>query len=120
MTSETRRVLVACKDLALLWLVLILLVGATLAAAFLVVAPSLKTTINLAIAGVQVLIIAIAFMNLHTSTALLRLTAAAAIYWLVIMFVLTFNDYQSRPASSPCHEPAFTAQSDAQCETPVR
>jgi cytochrome c oxidase subunit IV len=120
MTSETRRVLVACKNLALLWLLLVLLVGATFAAAFLIVAPSLKTAINLAIAGIQVLIIAIVFMNLRTSTPLLRITAAAAIYWLVIMFTLTFNDYQSRPASSPCHEPAFTVQSPAQCEVQTR
>jgi cytochrome c oxidase subunit IV len=120
MTSEARQVLIACKSLALLWLVLMLLIGATLAAAFLIATPSFKTAINLAIAAIQVLIIAIIFMNLRTSPALLRITAAATVYWLVIMFTLTFNDYQSRPASSPCQEPAFTARTADKCATGVR
>jgi cytochrome c oxidase subunit 4 len=103
-----------------LWIALLLLVALTLWVAFLSIDASIKTAINLAIAGIQVVIISVFFMNLRASSALLRLTAAAAVYWLVIMFVLTFNDYQSRPASSPCVAPAFQAGNSGQCETQVR
>ncbi|HEV7223042.1 MAG TPA: cytochrome C oxidase subunit IV family protein [Pirellulales bacterium] len=36
------------------------------------------------------------FMNLRYSTPLSRLTAFAALFWLAIMFVLTFADYLTR------------------------
>ena len=56
----------------------------------------------------------------RTSPALLRFCAVAGVYWLAIMFVLTFNDYESRPLSSPCNEPAFSSANAGQCATRVR
>lgn len=52
--------------------------------------------------------------------ALTHPTAAAGLYWLAIMFALTFNDYASRPSSSPCDQPAFSDVNIGQCENPVR
>jgi cytochrome c oxidase subunit IV len=120
MSPQTRRILAMWRGPILLWAILALLVAATCAAAYSSFATTTKTAIHFAVVAIQVALIGVFFMNLRASRPLLRLAAAAGLYWLAIMFVLTFNDYASRPSSSPCDQPAFADANVGQCESPVK
>jgi cytochrome c oxidase subunit IV len=120
MSPHARHVLSLGAWPTLLWAVLVLLVAATLAAAYSSLGMATKTAIHLAVVATQVTLIGVFFMNLRGSRALVRLAAVAGLYWLIIMFVLTFNDYASRSPSSPCGQPAFSAAAVGLCVTPVR
>ena len=120
MTPETRRFLALCRGPALVWAGLVLLLAATFGVAYSPLGPRTRTAIHLSIAAAQVGLIAVFFMNLRAARGLLRFAAVAGVYWLVIMFVLTFNDYRSRPPSSPCRQPAFTEPSTGLCPTQVQ
>lgn len=71
------------------------LLGISLWAAF---APldGYNTAINVFIAVLMALIGLLFFMGLVRENTLLRLAAVAGVFWLVIMFVLTFADYFTR------------------------
>jgi cytochrome c oxidase subunit IV len=74
---------------------LLALLAATIAAA----GASLgefSVMLNLLIAGASIGLIAIVFMNLGRSTALVRLASAAGVFWLVFLFALTAGDYLTR------------------------
>jgi cytochrome c oxidase subunit 4 len=120
MSAAARRMLVMWKWPILIWALLMLLVVATYAAAVSSIAPSLKTTIHFVVVAVQVALIGVFFMNLRLARGLIWFAAVAGLYWLVIMFVLTFNDYASRPHSSPCDAPGFVGASSGPCATMVR
>jgi cytochrome c oxidase subunit 4 len=120
MSEGTRRILAMWRGPILAWIILVLLVVATFAASQSSLPATAKTVIQFGIVAVQVALIVIFFMNLRASPALLRFCAVAGLYWLAIMFVLTFNDYASRPLSSPCNEAAFSSASAGQCATRVR
>ncbi len=77
------------------WLGLLALLGATIGAAY---APlgRLSVALNLLIAGLCVGLIAILFMNLARSSALVRVAAAAGIFWLLFLFIMTAGDYLTR------------------------
>ncbi len=117
MNPDTSRFLLACRGSIAIWVVLVLLVVATVAAAYAPFGPGIKTAINLAIVAAQVGPIAIVFMNLRGPRALPRFAAVAGVYWLTIMFVLTFNDYASRPASHPCADGAFVRPDAGLCRS---
>jgi cytochrome c oxidase subunit 4 len=120
MSPETRRFLRSCRGPLLLWIGLVLLVAVTGGAAFSPLGPRTKTVIHLAVVAVQVALLAMFFMNLRSARGLIRFAAVAGVYWLVIMFVLTFNDFASRPSSNPCHDaPAFTSTGPDLCDSPV-
>jgi cytochrome c oxidase subunit 4 len=104
----------------LIWATLMLLVVATYAAAVSSIPAGWKTVIHFGVVAVQVLLIGVFFMNLRLARGLLWFAATAGLYWLTIMFVLTFNDYESRPHSSPCDQPGFAAPQSTQCATSVR
>ena len=120
MSPHARHVLSLGAWPTLLWVVLVLLVAATLAVAYSSLGVATKTVIHLAVVTIQVTLIGVFFMNLRGSRALVRLAAVAGLYWLIIMFVLTFNDYASRSPSSPCGEPAFSTANVALCTSPVK
>jgi cytochrome c oxidase subunit IV len=120
MSPQTPRILAMCTGPAFVWAILVLLTAATFAAAFSSLGVLTRTAIHFVVVAIQVALIAVFFMNLRASRPLLRLAAAAGLYWLAIMFVLTFNDYASRPSSSPCDQPAFSDANVGQCESPVR
>jgi cytochrome c oxidase subunit IV len=103
-----------------IWFMLVLLGGATFAVAYSPFGDMTKTVVHLAVVAMQIVLIGVFFMNLRGSRALLRLAAVAGLYWLAIMFVLTFNDYASRPASSPCGQPAFSEANVGQCEVSTK
>jgi cytochrome c oxidase subunit IV len=119
MNAQMRRTLAMWRGPILVWLILMLLVVATYAAAVSALPGAWKTVIHFVVVAVQVTLIGVFFMDLRRAQGLPRLAAVAGFYWLFIMFVLAFNDYQSRPLSSPCDAPAFAAAS-GQCASPVR
>jgi cytochrome c oxidase subunit 4 len=108
------------KGPILVWIILMLLVVATLAAADSSFDPTVKTVIHFAVVAIQVALIGTFFMDLRGARGLLWFAAVAGLYWLAIMFVLTFNDYQSRPLSSSCTGQAFVSANIGQCATTVR
>jgi cytochrome c oxidase subunit 4 len=75
------------------WLMVLLV--ATLFAASLDLGEA-NIIIALTIAVMKAALVALYFMHLRYSTKLVRFTAVAALFWLLIMFGLTFNDYISR------------------------
>lgn len=77
------------------WLSLVVLFAMTLGSAY-VPLGSGNVTVNLLIAAVMVAILVTFLMDLQHSTVLVRIVAAAGIFWVLIMFVLTFDDYLSR------------------------
>jgi cytochrome c oxidase subunit 4 len=56
-----------------------------------------NTVIALSIAVAKALLIVLYFMHMRWSSSLVRLFAAAALFWLLILFVMTLDDYLSRP-----------------------
>jgi cytochrome c oxidase subunit IV len=120
MNPATYRMLASWRGSILIWAALMLLVVATYAAAVSSIAAGWKTVIHFGVVAVQVVLIGVFFMNLRLARGLLWFAAVAGLYWLAIMFVLTFNDYESRPHSSPCGQPGFAAPQSSQCATWMR
>lgn len=52
--------------------------------------------IAMAIAAIKVIVIALYFMHLKYSSPLVKFFGGAALFWLIIMFGLTFTDYMTR------------------------
>jgi cytochrome c oxidase subunit 4 len=120
MNPTIREVLRMARGPLLICVILMLLVAGTYAAAVSALVPPLKTVIHFVVVAVQVGLIGVFFMNLRVARGLIWFAAVAGLYWLVIMFVLTFNDYKSRPPSNPCGPPGFAGSSSAQCVTEVK
>jgi cytochrome c oxidase subunit 4 len=57
---------------------------------------AMNTVVALAIACFKALIVVLFFMHVKYSTRLIQLTVIAGLYWMGIMFVLTFSDYLTR------------------------
>jgi cytochrome c oxidase subunit IV len=79
----------------LVWLVLLILFGASLGSAYLPLGTG-NLTVNLVIAATMIVVLVVFLMDLKGATALIRVAAAAGLLWLILMFALTFNDYLSR------------------------
>ncbi|ABE64800.1 Caa(3)-type oxidase, subunit IV (plasmid) [Nitrobacter hamburgensis X14] len=75
----------------LVWLALLVLLGLTFGAARLPLGD-FNVVIALAIAGIKVTLVIVIFMGLGNSPSLIRLAAAAGVFWLTILFVLTLTD----------------------------
>ncbi len=56
-----------------------------------------NTIIAMTIAVAKAVLVVLYFMHLRWSTPLVRVFAGAALFWLLILFVLTLDDYFSRP-----------------------
>lgn len=80
---------------ALILVYLLVILAINVAAAF---APlgGFKFSVNLALAGISVVLIGLFFMDLKQETPLNRLFAATGLAWLVILFMLIFSDYLTR------------------------
>ncbi len=85
-------------SLALVWLALLALLAATAASSF-VPLGGWNSALNLAIAAVKALLVALFFMHLSSAGALLRLAAVAALLWLALLFGLSWTDYGTRGTS---------------------
>jgi cytochrome c oxidase subunit IV len=79
----------------LTWLALLVLLAITLAAAY-VPMGSLNIIVSLGIATTKSLLVGIIFMNLRSSSALLRLASLSGFFLLLAMMALTFADYLTR------------------------
>jgi cytochrome c oxidase subunit 4 len=78
-----------------IWAALVVLLGLTCGAAYLPLGP-FNVAVGLAIAAAKAAIVALLFMNLRRSSALVRLAAAAGFFWLVVLFALTLSDFVTR------------------------
>lgn len=77
---------------------LALLVGTalTVVAAFYDFPWRLNTVIALTIASVKATLVVLYFMHVRYSTRLVWVIIGSALFWLAIMFALTFSDYVTR------------------------
>lgn len=91
--SEKRESIFAGPVLA--WAGLMIALAASAGYAYLPGAP-LKTWICLAIAFLQIGLIAVVLMRLNASSPLVRLTALAGFLWLAFLFILGFCDLYTR------------------------
>jgi len=87
------------------WVALIVLGLASLGSAYLPLSAS-NTPLNLAIAGLMVLLLWLFLMDLVSSEVLVRLIAVAGVVWLSFMFALTFSDYLTRACEDRPGRPA--------------
>jgi cytochrome c oxidase subunit IV len=76
----------------LIWLALLILLGLTFTIAH-VPLGSFNVVAGVAIAAIKAALVVVIFMGLGKSSALMRVAAAAGIFWLVILFVLTLTDF---------------------------
>jgi cytochrome c oxidase subunit 4 len=80
---------------ALAWLVLIGLFAISLASAYLPLGRG-NLALNLLIAVIMIGLLVTFLMDLMNSSTIVRIVAGAGLFWVVLMYVLTFNDYLSR------------------------
>ena len=70
--------------------------GLTVAAAFLDFPWQLNTIVALTIAVAKATLVVLYFMHVRYSPRLVWLIVAAALFWMAILFSLTFSDYFTR------------------------
>lgn len=56
----------------------------------------LNAPIALAVAGIKAALVVLVFMGVRYNTPLTKVVAVSGLFWLVIMFALTLNDYLTR------------------------
>ena len=95
MTAQRQSTRALWRGPAIAWLVLLVLFAGTLGSAYLPLGAG-NVAVNLLIAAVMIAVLAIFLMDLRRSTTLTRIVAAAGLFWVVLMFALTFSDYLSR------------------------
>lgn len=77
------------------WVALMVLFALTLGSSF-VPLHGFNTALNVAIAVAKAALVAIIFMRLRASSALVRLVALAGVVWLLILIGLSLTDVLSR------------------------
>ncbi len=93
------------KTYVLSWIALIVLLALTLGSAFIPMGMG-NGVVNLGIAVMKALIVAVFFMHLRHASGLLRLAAGLAIFMLSLLVVLSGADYATRHiAPSPWSSP---------------
>lgn len=84
----------------IVWLVLAVILGGSAYSAFLPLG-AFNPAINLVLAAVMLLLLATFLMDLKSASPVVRLVAAAGLFWVVFLFTMTFTDYLSRRPSVP-------------------
>ena len=79
-----------------IFLALLLGTGLTVAAAFVDFPWQLNTIVALTIAVAKATLVVLYFMHVRYSPRLVWLIVGAALFWMAIMFSLTFSDYFTR------------------------
>jgi cytochrome c oxidase subunit IV len=77
------------------WLILLTLFAVSLGSAYLPLGAG-NLAVNLGIAAVMLAVLAAVLIDLRNSVALVRIVAAAGLFWIIIMFALTFSDFLTR------------------------
>ena len=95
MTAQRQSTRALWQGPAIAWLVLLVLFAGTLGLAYLPLGAG-NVAVNLLIAAVMIGVLATFLMDLRQATMLTRIVAAAGLFWVVLMFALTFSDYLSR------------------------
>jgi cytochrome c oxidase subunit 4 len=85
----------AVQSATLTWLALLVLLALTAASSMLDLGWG-NLALNLLIAAAKAALVMLIFMQLGRGAALLRLAAGVALFWLAILYTLTFADYFSR------------------------
>lgn len=84
----------------IVWLVLLGLLAGSAWSAFFPLGK-FNPTINLLLAALMLFLLAAFLMNLKDARPVLRLVAAAGLFWVLFLFTLTFTDYLSRRSPQP-------------------
>lgn len=79
----------------LAWMILIVLFAINLSSAYIPLGTG-NLTVNLLIAVIMVVVLAIFLMDLQNAKVLIRVVAIGGLFWTIMMFSLTFSDYLSR------------------------
>lgn len=93
MTRQSTRAL--WQGPAIAWFVLLVLFAGTLGSAYLPLGAG-NVAVNLLFAAVMIAVLVTFLMDLRHASMLTRIAAAAGLFWVVLMFALTFSDYLSR------------------------
>jgi cytochrome c oxidase subunit 4 len=88
--------MITVRSYVSIFFALIALTIATTGIAFVDLGGFFNTAVALAVAVIKALLVALFFMHLRYSVRLVWLFAAAGIFWLGILLVLTVSDYLSR------------------------
>jgi cytochrome c oxidase subunit 4 len=96
MTEHAQAKHPSIETLVAVFVALLALLGATVAVAEVDLGGPWNFAAAFAIASVKAALIIWFFMNIRYSTPLSRLVAFAGLFWLAIMFALTFADYLTR------------------------
>jgi len=83
------------RSYVLVYLALLLLLGATIGAAYMDLGP-LNLALTLLIATLKAGLVLVFFMHIRESSGLVRFFALAGLIWLVILIGLTLSDYLTR------------------------
>ena len=83
------------KAYGLVYVALLVLLGATVGVAFLSLGP-LNLLITLLIAAAKTGLVMVYFMHLRGSPRLIQLSAGAGFLWLLLMMALALSDYLTR------------------------
>jgi caa(3)-type oxidase subunit IV len=95
MTARRQSTRALWQGPAIAWLVLLVLFAGTLGLAYLPLGAG-NVAVNLLIAAIMIGVLATFLMDLRHATMLTRIVAAAGLFWVILMFALTFSDYLSR------------------------
>jgi cytochrome c oxidase subunit IV len=95
MSGASRQQQIPWVGPALAWGALILLFLLSLGSAYVPLGAG-NVVLNLLIAAVMAIVLAIFLMDLKHSRMLIRVVAVTGLFWTLIMFALTFSDYLSR------------------------
>jgi len=79
----------------LTWVVLVFLAAISFGSAYLPLGAG-NLTVNLVIAAVMAIVLAVFLMDLRNAKTLIRIVAVTGLFWTIFMFTLTFSDYLSR------------------------
>ena len=79
-----------------IFLVLLVGTGLTVFAAFQDFPWYFNTIVAMTIAVTKATFVVLYFMHVRYSTRLIWVIVASALFWMVILFALTFSDYQTR------------------------
>jgi cytochrome c oxidase subunit 4 len=88
--------IVPVKIYITIFLALLVGTGLTVAAAFVNFPWQLNTIVALTIATIKATLVVLYFMHVRYSVRLVWVIVASALFWMGIMFALTFSDYRTR------------------------
>jgi cytochrome c oxidase subunit IV len=90
------------RSLVWSWIGLVLLLALTLGMAFVPLGRA-NIAVALAVAAAKAIIVLLVFMELTRGHSLKLIFAGAGLFWLIIMFGLSFTDYTTRAGFPPAH-----------------